>query len=67
MCLSANGATSAQVHRPREVFSRQEYWRELLFPSLGDLPDPGIEPAPLASLARADGFFTTSSQADIKM
>ena len=25
-------------------FSRQEHWRELLFPSLGDLPDPGIEP-----------------------
>ena len=23
-------------------FSRQEYW--LLFPSLGDIPDPGIEP-----------------------
>ena len=25
-------------------FSRQEYWSELLFPSPGDLPDPGIEP-----------------------
>ena len=25
-------------------FSRQEYWSGLLFPSLGDLPDPGIEP-----------------------
>ena len=24
-------------------FSRQEYWRELLFPSPGDLPDPGIK------------------------
>ena len=23
--------------------SRQEYWRKLPFPSLGDLPDPGIE------------------------
>ena len=23
---------------------RQEYWSGLLFPSLGDLPDPGIEP-----------------------
>jgi len=28
-------------------FSRQEYWRGLLFPPLGDLPDPGVE---LASL-----------------
>ena len=25
-------------------FSRQEYWSRLLFPSLGDLPDPVIEP-----------------------
>ena len=25
-------------------FSRQEYWRGLPFPFLGDLPDPGIEP-----------------------
>ena len=25
-------------------FSRQEYWSRLPFPSLGDLPDPGIEP-----------------------
>ena len=25
-------------------FSRQEYWSGLPFPSLGDLPDPGIEP-----------------------
>ena len=26
------------------AISRQEYWSELLFPSPGDLPDPGIEP-----------------------
>ena len=25
-------------------FSRQEYWSGLPFPSLGDFPDPGIEP-----------------------
>ena len=25
-------------------FSRQEYWSRLPFPSLGDLPNPGIEP-----------------------
>ena len=25
-------------------FSRREYWSGLLFPSPGDLPDPGIEP-----------------------
>ena len=37
-------------------FLRQEYWRGLPFPPLGDLPDPGIEPA---STALAGGFFTT--------
>ena len=25
-------------------FSRQKYWSELLFPSPGDLPGPGVEP-----------------------
>ena len=25
-------------------FPRQEYWSGLAFPSLGDLPNPGIEP-----------------------
>ena len=40
-------------------FPRLEYWSELLFPSLGDLPDPGIEPA---SPALAGGFFTTEPQ-----
>ena len=36
-------------------FPRQEYWRGLLFPAPGDLPDPGIE---LASHALVGGFFT---------
>ena len=40
-------------------FSRQEYWSGLPFPTPGDLPDPGIEPAYLASAALAGGFFTT--------
>ena len=26
------------------VFSRQEFWSGLLFPSPGDLPNPGIKP-----------------------
>ena len=34
-------------------FSRQEYWSGLTFPSLGDLPDPGIKPGSLASPALA--------------
>ena len=32
-------------------FSRQEYWSELLFPSLGDLPKPGIKPVSTVSPA----------------
>ena len=32
-------------------FSRQEYWSGLPFPSLGNLPDPGIEPRSPAWLA----------------
>ena len=34
-------------------FSRQEYWSGLPFPSLGDLPKPGIEPRPPALQADA--------------
>ena len=40
-------------------FPRQEYWTGLPFPPLGDLPNPGIEPASSASPALAGGFFTT--------
>ena len=34
-------------------FSRQEYWSGLPFPSLGDLPDLGIEPGSPALQADA--------------
>ena len=37
-------------------FPRQEYWSGLLFPSLGELPNPGIK---LMSPALAGDFFTT--------
>ena len=42
-------------------FSRQEYWSGVPFPSPGNLPYPGIEPASLMSPALAGGFFTTST------
>ena len=42
-------------------FSRQEYWNGLPVPSPGDLPNPGIELASLASPALADGFLITST------
>ena len=34
-------------------FPRQQYWNGLLFPTPGDLPDPGTEPASLVSPALA--------------
>ena len=39
-------------------FSRQEYWK-VLFPTPGDLPDPGIKSSSLASSALAGRFFIT--------
>ena len=44
-----------------KAFSRQEYWSGLPFPSPGDLPDPGIKPASLMTLALTGRFFTTST------
>ena len=41
-------------------FARQECWRGLLCPSLGILPDPGIELVSLTSPALAGSFFTPS-------
>ena len=38
---------------------QQEYWSGL--PFQGDLPDPGIKPMYLKSLALAGGFLTTSA------
>ena len=43
------------------AFSRQEYWSGLPCLPLGDLPDPGIEPASLMSPALAGRFFITST------
>ena len=46
-------------------FFRQEYYSGLLFPPLGDLPNPGIELASFASPvfpALAGRFFTTSER-----
>ena len=48
-------------------FSRQEYWSGLPFPSLADLPDPGIEPTSLMSPALAGGFFITSAILNIQV
>ena len=46
--LSVTPQTVAHQAPLSMVFSRQEYWSGLLFPSPGDLPDPEINPASLA-------------------
>ena len=40
-------------------FSRQEYWSGLPFPTLGNLPDPGIEHTSPVSPSLAGRSFTT--------
>ena len=42
-------------------FSRQECWSGLPWLSLGDLPNPGMEPLSLMSPVLAGRFFTTSA------
>ena len=39
-------------------------WSGLSFPSLGDLPDPGMEPMSFTSPSSAGRFFTTSTTYD---
>ena len=46
-------------------FLRQEYWSELPFPPLGDIPDLGIKPLSLESPALAGGFFTIDVTWDV--
>ena len=41
-------------------FFRQEYWSGLPFPTPGDPPDPGIEPASLVSPELTGGSFTVA-------
>ena len=57
--LCATPCTAAYQAPLSMGFSRQECWSRFPFPSPGDLPNPGIEPTSLASLALAGGFFTT--------
>ena len=58
-------ATSRTVTRQAPLsmeFSRQEYLSGLPFPTLGDLPDPGIEPvSPVSPALQADSLPTEPS------
>ena len=64
-CLAvSDSGTSRTAARQAPLslgFPRQEYWSGLLCPPPGNLPDPGIEPKSLLSLALAGGFFSTSA------
>ena len=42
-------------------FSGEKYWSGLPLLTLGNLPNPGIEPTSLESLALEGGFFATSA------
>ena len=59
---SATPRTVACQPPPSMGFSRQEHWSGLPFPSPGDLPDPGIEPASPVSPTLVGRFFTTGPQ-----
>ena len=48
-------------------FSRQAYCSGLPCPPLGDLPDPGVEPASLMSPAFAVEFFITDTSGKPKV
>ena len=48
-------------------FPGKEYWSGLPCLPPGDLPDPGLKPAPLRSPALASGFFTTSTTWEVHL
>ena len=57
--MSNSFATPWTVARQASLsmgFLKQEYWRALLFPAPGDLPNPGIKPT---TPALAGEFFTS--------
>ena len=57
--LSVTPWTTAHQAPPSMGFPMQKQWSGLPLPFPGDLPNPGIEPASLASPALAGAFFTT--------
>ena len=60
LCMTLVTPWTVACQAPLSVgFSWQEDWSGFSFPSPGDLPDPGIKPASLASPSLAGGFFTT--------
>jgi len=59
-CLNLCGPVDSSLPRSSAHETIQTgILRGVLFPAQGNLPDPGIEPTPLASPVLAGGFFTT--------
>ena len=54
-CLTLCNPLDRSPPRSSMGFSRHENWIGLLFPPLGDLPDPGIKPTSLSSAASQAG------------
>ena len=55
-------AWTAAYQTPLSIgFSWQEHWSGLPLPTLGDLPEPGMEAVFLAYPSLAGGFFITSA------
>lgn len=60
MCVSAQSLSGVCQAPLSTELSRRKYWSGLLFLSLGDLSDAGIEPVFLVSPSLAwSGFSTT--------
>ena len=60
--LFATPWTVAYQAPPSMEFSKQQYWTGLLFPSPGDLPDPGTKPT---SPTLAGEFLPLSQQGNL--
>ena len=61
LCLTFCNSMDYSPQAPLSMeFSSEEYWSGLTFPTLGNLPNPGIKPMSLASSELAGRFFTTS-------
>ena len=60
LCLTLCHPRTIACQAPMSMgFPRQAHWNWLPVPSLGDLPDPGIEPESPALAGRFFFFFTT--------
>ena len=66
-CVQLSAAPWTVAHQaPLSVeFSKQEYWSGLLFPSPGDLPDPGIKPT--APAIQADSLLLSHQGSQLQL